>query len=48
MQQFLHEPRGTQPAADGPAQGDPEEQQDAQHVKRRAVPGGGQGVLQRA
>ena len=48
MEQLLQQPHRAQEAADGAAQGDAVEQQNAQDVHRRAAAGGGNGVLQSA
>ena len=48
MQQLLDEAHRAQPAAHGAAQHHAVEQQYAQHVPARPMPGGGQRVLDRA
>ena len=48
VQQLLDQPQGAEPPADGAAQNDPEQQEDAQHIPPGPVAGGAQGVLDAA
>ena len=48
VKQFLNQPQGAEPPADGTSQDDAEEQDDAHNIPAGPVTAGGQGILDRA